>query len=96
MLFGQLETQQVTSIMFLPKIKNEDLPEELREILGDADAEFDSIVDAEDVMDIQFDPDAYYEAKHKTAMRLVESRKELERLRTEQRLNKSKDSEQYK
>ena len=31
--------------MFLPKIKNEDLPEELKELLGDADAEFDAIVD---------------------------------------------------
>ena len=31
--------------MELPKIKNEDLPEELKKILGDADAEFDAIVD---------------------------------------------------
>ena len=31
--------------MELPKIKNKDLPKELKEILGDADAEFEAIVD---------------------------------------------------
>ena len=47
--------------MKLPKIKNEQLPPELREILGDGDAgDFDAIVDPMDVLDIQLDPDAYY------------------------------------
>ena len=31
--------------MELPKIKNENLPKELKEILGDGDAEFEAIVD---------------------------------------------------
>ena len=63
--------------MELPKIKNEDLPQELREILGDGDAEFESIVDPMDVMDIQFDPDSYYEGKMKVARMLVDSRQKL-------------------
>ena len=51
--------------MELPKIKNEDLPKELREILGDEDAEFDAIVDPMDVISIQIDQDAYYEERAK-------------------------------
>ena len=61
--------------MELPKIKNEDLPQELREILGDNDAEFESIVDPMDIIDIQFDPDSYFEERHRTAQLLIESRK---------------------
>ena len=53
--------------MDLPKIKNEDLPEELKELLGDEDAEFEAIVDPMDVIDIQLDPDAYYEGRLQTA-----------------------------
>ncbi len=36
--------------MDIPKIRNEDLPKELKEILGDQDAEFDSLVNPEDVI----------------------------------------------
>jgi hypothetical protein len=68
--------------MKLPKIKNEQLPPELREILGDGDAEFDAIVDPMDVIDIQLDPDAYYEDRHKTALMLVEARKKLNEYRS--------------
>ncbi len=64
--------------MDLPKIKNEDLPQELREILGDSDAEFQSLVDPMDVIDIQFDPDSYYESRTKTAQMLIESRKKAQ------------------
>lgn len=77
--------------MFLPKIKNEDLPEELKELLGDADAEFDAIVDPEDVIDIQLDPDAYYEGRLQTAEALIKARKEFEERRTEERRNKNKN-----
>lgn len=63
--------------MDLPKIKNEDLPKELREILGDSDAEFDAIVDPMDIIDVQLDPDRYYEERSKTAELLIESRKKL-------------------
>ena len=80
--------------MDLPKIKNEDLPEELKELLGDSDAVFDPIVDPLDVMvDIQYDPDTYYEQRTQDARRFVEARKKLNQLKTEQRLTKSKDSD---
>ena len=39
--------------MELPKIKNKDLPKELKEILGDADAEFEAIVDPTDIINIE-------------------------------------------
>ena len=74
--------------MFLPKIKNEDLPEELKELLGDADAEFESIVDPMDILDIQFDPDSYYEERSKTAQMLIESRKKAQEYATKARKEK--------
>lgn len=74
--------------MELPKIKNEDLPQELREILGDADAEFESIVDPMDVINIQFDPDSYYEERSKTAEMLMESRKKAQEYATKARKEK--------
>ena len=78
--------------MDLPKIKNEDLPDELKELLGDDDAEFEAIVDPMDVIDIQLDPDAYYEGRAKVARMLVESRKKLEEIRHEiKRHNKSSE-----
>ena len=38
--------------MDIPKIRKEDLPEKLREIIGDQDAEFESLVDPDDVFAI--------------------------------------------
>ena len=47
--------------MELPKIKNDDLPERLRDLLGDEDAEFEAIVDPMDVIDnLQVDPCLLY------------------------------------
>jgi|TARA_B100000085_G_scaffold285326_1_gene320979 hypothetical protein len=85
--------------MELPKIRNQDLPQELREIVGDGDAEFDLVVDPMDVMDIQFDPDSYYEGRHQVAQMLIESRKKLHNYHATQRHNQnskenSKDSEE--
>lgn len=68
--------------MDLPKIKNEDLPEELKELLGDEDAEFEAIVDPMDVIDIQLDPDAYYEGRLQTAEQFIEVRQKLQELRS--------------
>ncbi|WAX22961.1 hypothetical protein [Synechococcus phage S-M1] len=68
--------------MKLPKIKNENLPQELREILGDSDAEFDALVDPMDIIDIQMDPDSYFEGKTRTAEMLVEARKKLHEYQT--------------
>jgi hypothetical protein len=79
--------------MDLPKIKNENLPDELKKLLGDADAEFDSIVDPSDVLiDVQYDLSPFYEQKAENARRFVEARKKLNKMRTEQRLTESEDS----
>ncbi len=67
--------------MELPKIKNEDLPDRLKEILGDADAEFEAIVDPTDIIDVQLDLDEYYKGKTETAKMLLESREKLEQIR---------------
>ena len=72
--------------MELPKIKNEDLPKELREILGDNDAEFDAIVDPKDVISLDLDPEAYFEERSKIAKKLVESRKKSQEYLRQQRL----------
>jgi hypothetical protein len=71
--------------MELPKIKNEDLPEELRKILGDADAEFDAIVDPTDVFDINVDDQEYQEERLKVAGQLIRSRERLNELRRQER-----------
>ena len=64
--------------MELPKIKNENLPKELKEILGDADAEFTPIVNPEDIINVELNVDEYYEGRMETAQMLIESREKLE------------------
>lgn len=60
--------------MELPKIKKEELPERLREILGDQDAEFESIVDPMDVIDnLQVDPQDYYKQRYDIQQKLMQS-----------------------
>tara|TARA_B100000085_G_C18438189_1_gene469614 strand:- start:54 stop:296 length:243 start_codon:yes stop_codon:yes gene_type:complete len=77
--------------MELPKIKNENLPKELREILGDQDAEFDAIVDPADVISLNLDTNAYYEGRSKVAEMLLESRKKTQEYLKQQRLENRKD-----
>ena len=77
--------------MELPKIKNENLPKELREILGDEDAEFDAIVDPADVISIDLDQDAYFAERARIAQMLVESRKKTQEYLKQQRLENRKD-----
>ena len=78
--------------MDLPKIKNEELPKELREVLGDDDAEFELIVDPMDVMtNIQINPDAYYEQKLKLQEKLIESRRKANEYAEKARLEKKKE-----
>ena len=73
--------------MELPKIKNENLPKVLKEILGDGDAECESIVDPMDILIDYLDPKQDQESRSRVAEKLLESRKKShERLR-EQRLN---------
>ena len=73
--------------MELPKIKNEDLPEELRKILGDSDAEFESIVDPADSIDIEIDEDQYNQERLEVARKLIESREKLNDLKRQERHN---------
>lgn len=78
--------------MDLPKIKNDQLPKELREVLGDDDAEFELIVDPMDVMaNIQINPDAYYEQKLKLQEKLIESRRKANEYAEKARLEKKKE-----
>ena len=47
--------------MDLPKIKNENLPKELKEILGDSDAEFDFLDEPIDIVSLNFNPKKFKE-----------------------------------
>ena len=59
--------------MDLPKIRKEDLPQQLREIVGDNDAEFDSIVDPMDVMILpEYDEDKFMQEKDEMLRKLRE------------------------
>ena len=71
--------------MNLPKITRDQLTKELREVVGDIDLEFDSIVDEEDLIDIQIDPDAFYERRAEVGKMLSEQRKQNEIQRHNQR-----------
>ena len=72
--------------MELPKIKNENLPKELKEILGDGDAEFASIVDFMDVVDTYIDPEQDQKDRKRVADMLIESRKKSHEYLRQQRL----------
>lgn len=59
--------------MDLPKIRKEDLPQQLREIVGDNDAEFESIVDPMDVMILpEYDEDKFMQEKDEMLRKLKE------------------------
>lgn len=52
--------------MDIPKIKNEDLPKELREILGDQDAEFEPLVNPDEIIALpEFDGPKFWGDKEK-------------------------------
>ena len=72
--------------MELPKIKNENLPKELKEILGDGDAEFESIVDPMDVVDVYLDPEQDQKDRKRVADMIIESRKKSYEYLRQQRL----------
>lgn len=64
--------------MKLPKITRDQLSNELREVVGDTDLEFDSLIDSDDLVDIQIDPDAYFERRAAVGKMLIEQRGENE------------------
>ncbi len=77
--------------MDLPKIKNENLPDKLKEMLGNSDAEFDSLMDPLDALNIGMNLDEYNVQRKETALKLVEARKKLQELRKLERQNKKND-----
>ena len=64
--------------MKLPKITRDQLTNELREVVGDTDLEFDSLIDGNDLIDIQINPDAYFERRAEVGKMLIEQRGENE------------------
>ena len=59
--------------MELPKIKPEDLPQQLREIVGDNDAEFEPLVDPMDVMILpDYDENKFMQEKEEMLKKLKE------------------------
>lgn len=77
--------------MDLPKIKNENLPDKLKKMLGNSDAEFDSLMDPLDALNIGMNLDEYNIQRKETALKLVEARKKLQELRKLERQNKKND-----
>tara|TARA_B100000287_G_scaffold434202_1_gene498020 strand:- start:62 stop:301 length:240 start_codon:yes stop_codon:yes gene_type:complete len=75
--------------MELPKIKNENLPKELKEILGDGDAEFEAIVNPMDVLIDYLDPEQEQKSRSRVAEMLLESRKKSHERLKQQRLAKN-------
>ena len=84
--------------MELPKIPKAQLTPSLREIVGDQDLEFDSIVDPMDVMDIQFDANAYRADRIDIGKKIMELRthgriaKEIEQKSSKENHQSSKET----
>tara|TARA_B100000902_G_scaffold396173_1_gene456509 strand:- start:35 stop:265 length:231 start_codon:yes stop_codon:yes gene_type:complete len=63
--------------MELPKLKKENLSKELREVVGDNDLEFDSLVDPTDVLGLAVNLEEYLEGKADTMKSFIDSRQKL-------------------
>jgi len=63
--------------MELPKLKKENLSKELREVVGDNDLEFDSLVDPTDVLGLAVNLEEYLEGKANTMKSFIDSRQKL-------------------
>ena len=75
--------------MELPKIPNDQLPKEIKEIVGDADAHFDLVVDPTEIIDVPLDTDEYFERKYQVQKMLIENRKRTQEYHESQRNNQS-------
>ena len=49
------------------KIKKDQLTHELREVVGDKDITFESITDPRDLVDIEIDPEGFYQGRKSVA-----------------------------
>ena len=75
--------------MELPRIPNDQLPKEIREIVGDADAHFDLVTDPMEVIDVPLDTDEYYEGKYQVQRLLIENRKQIKKYHENKRHTKT-------
>ena len=73
--------------MELPRIPNDQLPKEIREIVGDADAHFDLVTDPRDIIDVPLNTDEYYEGKYQVQRMLIENRKQINKYHESKRNN---------
>jgi|TARA_R100000234_G_C4929306_1_gene147742 hypothetical protein len=80
--------------MKLPKIPNSQLTSELKELLGDSDLEFDSIVSSSDIFDIGFDPEALHRERILIGKEIIESRKKQEQYGRVSKERHSQDSKE--
>lgn len=71
--------------MKLPKIKKDDLPEELQNAIDGDEIEFDPIVSVEDVLDLPLTIDDCNQMRQEIGKKLIESRKKLEEYRFQQK-----------
>ena len=75
--------------MELPKIPNDQLPKQIREIVGDADAHFDLVSDPREIIDVPLDTDEYYEGTYKVQRMLIENRKQIKKYHDSKRNTKT-------
>ena len=75
--------------MELPKIPNDQLPKEIKEIVGDADAHFDLVVDPTEIIDVPLNTDEYFEGKYQVQKMLIENRKRSQEYHESKRNNQS-------
>ena len=75
--------------MELPKIPNDQLPKEIKEIVGDADAHFDLVVDPTEIIDVPLDTDEYFEGKYQVQKMLIENRKRSHEYHESKRNNRN-------
>ena len=71
--------------MDLPKITKDQLTNELREVVGDNDIEFESLCDGDDIWNFELDSDAYFDRRAEVGKMLIEQRKQNEIQRHNQR-----------
>ncbi len=67
--------------MKLPKLKKEDLTKQLREVVGDVDIEFDSLVDPNDVMILpEYDEEKFMKEKEELHSKLIYEQKRYDEI----------------
>ena len=76
------------------KIKKDQLTHELREVVGDKDITFESITDPRDLVDVDIDPEGFYQGRKTVADMLIESREKLDEYGRQLKKIQSQNSEE--